>query len=106
MLMKFYRNASIKNKLIVAFGVMIALILAVSTVSLVTQMQAGNAVRQLREVSTNVTDASLQARFLLLDAYAMEKNYLLYYNEIGITEANRRYAAPVADNLRAVRTST
>ena len=104
MLMKFYRNASIKNKLIVAFGVMIALILAVSTVSLVTQMQAGNAVNELREVSTNVTDASLQARLLLLDAHATQKNYLLYYNEIGITEANRRYAAPVADNLRAVRT--
>jgi hypothetical protein len=105
MIGKLYRNASIKTKLILAFVVMIVLIGAVSIVSLVTQFQARSAASARREVGTNVTENALEARFSLLNAHAEQKNYLIYYNEVGVNEADRRYAPVVTQALRTVRAS-
>jgi len=99
-LQNLYRNASIKNKLIFAFVGVIALLLVVSAVALITQLQARAAMNELRLVGENVTNSALRARFSLIDAHSYQKEYIIYYNEVGIAEADRRFA-PVVDNYIA-----
>jgi twitching motility protein PilJ len=70
---------NIRNKLLLAFAVVIGLTIIVSTTAILGQSNAQATVRQLLEVHVAAADLSRQSVIAMLQARRSEKDYLLRY---------------------------
>ncbi len=88
---------SIRSKLMLAFMLMIALTLAVSAITLISQTFANRTIDDLVQVHGKIARLSLQTDKTLRIMQGMEKDFLLKYQKIGIQEAKETYLTPFTE---------
>lgn len=91
-------SLSIQSKLMLAFMLMIALTLAVSAITLISQTFANRTIDDLVQVHGKIARLSLQTEKTLRVMQGMEKDFLLKYQTIGIQEAKEQFLVPFTEN--------
>lgn len=89
---------SIRSKLMLAFMLMIALTLAVSAITLISQTFANRTIDDLVQVHGKIARLSLQTEKTLRVMQGMEKDFLLKYQKIGIQEAKETFLTPFTEH--------
>lgn len=82
---------NIRGKLMVAFTVMIVLTLAVIVIATISQRFANTTIDELVQVHGKIARLSLDIEKTVRVMNGHEKDFLLNYNKIGITEAKTQY---------------
>ena len=90
-------NLSIRSKLMFGFMVMIALTLAVSAITLISQTFAKRTITNLVEVHSRIARLSLETEKTLRLMQGLEKDFLLKYEKMGIQEAKAKYLVPFSE---------
>lgn len=99
----WFKDLKMRNKLFLAFLVMISLLVLISAVALIGQNRVTTTVDDLINRDFRLTELSLKSDVAMLMARRGEKDYLLRYKEVGFEEANLKYVTQVkteAANLR------
>ena len=94
---KLTGNLSIRSKLMFGFMVMIALTLAVSAITLISQTFAKRTITNLVEVHSRIARLSLETEKTLRLMQGLEKDFLLKYEKMGIQEAKAKYLVPFSE---------
>lgn len=94
---KLTGNLSIRNKLLIAFMIMILLTLAVSAVTIVSNQQSQKTIDNLVQIQSKVARLSFQTENSLRIMHEYEKDFLLNYQKIGIQEAKTKYMLPFTE---------
>lgn len=94
---------NIRNKLLAAFMVMIALTVTVSVIALISQNNAQATVNALVNVHGQISNLSQQSTIDMLEARRHEKDYLLRYQETTFEEARATYVASLQTTITSIR---
>jgi methyl-accepting chemotaxis protein len=101
-MLKWFNNLKLRVKLILAFLIMIGLTAVVSIVAVTGQNNTNATVEELLDVDVRQAELALEISEAMLMARRDEKNYLLYYKDLGFEEARSTYVAPVQTQVAAV----
>ncbi len=94
---KLTGHLGIRSKLMFGFVVMIALTLAVSAITLLSQTFAKRTITDLVEVHGKIARLSLETEKTLRLMQGLEKDFLLKYEKMGIQEAKNVYLVPFSE---------
>ncbi|MDO8786624.1 MAG: EAL domain-containing protein [Sulfuritalea sp.] len=99
----WYRRLSLRAELATGFIAVLALTLVVGFVSLFAQNHSIEAVDKLVVVVGRIDDLSLSSNVAMLKARRAEKDFLIFRNEFGFSEARSRYVTVLRTNIAEVR---
>lgn len=99
----WYDRLSLRAKLATGLAILIGLALVVGASSVVTGGMSRAAVDRMLGQDGQIAQLSLRSVGAMLKARRYEKDFLLYYRDIGYEQADSRYAAQVRVNLAQVR---
>jgi signal transduction histidine kinase/DNA-binding response OmpR family regulator/CHASE3 domain sensor protein/F0F1-type ATP synthase assembly protein I len=98
----WFNNLKIRNKLIGAFMVIIALLIIVSVIALSTQNYTQATITKVIDVENKILRLSLQSQNAMLMARRHEKDYLLRYKQLGFEEARAKYVTKVQTQVATI----
>ncbi|BAP58031.1 response regulator receiver [Thioploca ingrica] len=91
----WFNNLKIQTKLITVFLVIISLSIFIGIIALLSQNYIQAVVTHFFNTESKLAKMSLETQIAMLTARRREKDYLLYYKELGFEKAREEYAKPV-----------
>jgi diguanylate cyclase (GGDEF)-like protein len=100
----WWRKArSLKIEIALAFGVVIALMIALGVVVYLSEQRSSVAIEKLLNSDGRMADLSLRSELALLKARGAESEFLLSVDRLGVAEARERYVPPMRMHLLDMR---
>jgi signal transduction histidine kinase/CheY-like chemotaxis protein/methyl-accepting chemotaxis protein len=91
----WFNHFKIQTKLLTVFFIIIFLSIIVGIIALLSQNYIQSVVTQFFNMEGKLAKLSLETQVAMLKARGLEKDYFLYYKELGIEKARKKYAEPV-----------
>ncbi|MDM8557876.1 response regulator [Candidatus Parabeggiatoa sp. HSG14] len=98
----WFNNFKIRNKLLIAFLVMISLTLIVSVITLVSQNYIQTVITYLIKVDGQIAKLGRESHSALIMAERSEKEYLLRYKQLGFEKARTEYVNQVQAYIASI----
>ena len=93
---------NIRNKLLLAFGIVLALTVAISATAVISQNNADAIIGELLDVHVHSSKLALHSNEAMLMARRNEKDYLLLYKDLGFEEARATYVTEVQSQVKII----
>ena len=99
----WHQTRSLKIEIALAFGVVIALMVALGVVVDLSEQRSEVAIDKLLNSDGRMADLSLRSELALLKARGAESDFLLSVDQLGLAEARERYVSPMRTYLQDMR---
>ncbi len=100
---RWFNNLRIRNKLLAAFLVVIALTAIVGGVAVVSQNSTQATMNEMLTVDVQMSELALEIDVAVLHARRAEKDYFLRYKELGFEDARSEYVSTVQSNVLTIK---
>ncbi|EDN71014.1 Response regulator receiver [Beggiatoa sp. PS] len=98
----WFNNLKIRNKLILAFLVIITLFFMANMIALLGQNKIQATLTELFEVDSQIATLGRQSQNAMLIAQRNEKNYFLNYKKLGFEVARSKYVAQMQTDIFSI----